>query len=495
VEIQLTPPTELIQTSPGVPGAEEPQKSKPDKNGIGAFAKILAGLTDRSLIDRGLLRKSGTGESALGDALSVEIPDTVSLAETTETGETGPVSGGKGKKSRIGKTAANEKTDTKKLSKNGKTEPESLQLEPAEQEKSLFALGRLTSQAENQLTLGKTDGDAESLTADLRLRSRESVKTETTSAELIQDKGQKQPLTANSVALAAEEPAENTQITAEKAKNRLNSAAANAKNRSNAAETPIGTAGEYQQAGAQKAVSGEKDGRSKLEEARNKRRGVNVEVRDFRSDGTVTEGVARDGHVPLRVSAETRLAGDSGSKEIVLELRLPDQGREAASATTTWEAKAGQAFEDLLARELHQNFNNDIVRHASIALRDGNEGTIKLALKPESLGNVKIRLEMAENKITGHIVVESKEALRAFERELSSLEKAFRDSGFDGANLEMSLAADGRGAEQQWQETEASQFLTEQIAASRYDAALERMEIPLTLDVYQQGARTVNMFA
>jgi len=498
VEIQLTPPTELIQTSPGVPGAEEPQKSKPEKNGIGAFAKILAGLLDHSLTDRGLLRKSGTGESAtgaaLGDALS-EVSDTVSLAETTETGETDPVSGGKGKNSRIGKTAASEKTDTKKLSKNGTTEPESLQLEPAEQEKSLFALGRLTGQAENQLALGEMDGDAESLTAGLRRLSRESVKTETISAELIQGEGQKQPLTASSAALAAEEPAENVQVNAEKAKNRLNSAAANAKNKSNAAETPIGTAGEYQQAVAQKAVSGEKDGRNKLEEARNKRRGVNVEVRDFRSGETVTEGVARDGNVPLRVSAETRLPGESAGKDIVLELRLPNQGQDAASATTAWEAKAGQAFEDLLARELHQNFNNDIVRHASVALRDGNEGTIKLALKPESLGNVKIRLEMAENRITGHIVVESKEALRAFEREISSLEKAFRDSGFDGANLEMSLAADGRGAEQQWQETEASQFLTGQIAASRYDAALERIEIPLTLDVYQQGTRAVNMFA
>jgi flagellar hook-length control protein FliK len=498
VEIQLTPPTELIQTSPGVPGAEEPQKSKPDKNGIGAFAKILAGLLDRSLTDRGLLRKSGTGESALGvalgDALS-EVSDTVSLAEATETGEIGPVSGKKAKSSRIGKTAATEKTDTKKLSKNGKTEPESPQLEHAEQEKSLFALGRLTGQLENQLVSGETDGDWESLTADLRHNSQKSMKTETISAELIRDEGQKQPLTANSAALAAEESAENLTTTAEKAKNRLNSAVANAKNKSNTAEAPVGTAGEYQQAGAQKAVSGEKDGRSKLEEARNKRRGVNVEVRDFRSDGTVTEGVARDGSVPLRVSAETRVSGENSSKDIVLELHLPDQGREAASATTAWETKAGQAFEDLLARELHQNFNNDIVRHASVALRDGNEGTIKLALKPESLGNVKIRLEMAENKITGQIIVESKEALRAFEREISSLEKAFRDSGFDGANLEMSLAADGRGAEQQWQETEASQFLTGQIAASRYDAALERIEIPLTLDVYQQGARAVNMFA
>jgi hypothetical protein len=131
-------------------------------------------------------------------------------------------------------------------------------------------------------------------------------------------------------------------------------------------------------------------------------------------------------------------------------------------------------------------------------LRDGNgglaEGTIRLALKPESLGNVKIRLEMAENKITGRIFVESEEALRAFEREIASLEKAFRDSGFDAANLEMSLASDGRGAEQ-WQGTEASQSLSRLIAASRYDASFESVSIPPTLDFYRQGERAVNLLA
>jgi flagellar hook-length control protein FliK len=150
----------------------------------------------------------------------------------------------------------------------------------------------------------------------------------------------------------------------------------------------------------------------------------------------------------------------------------------------------------MLARELHQNFNNDIVRHASVMLREGNEGTIRLALKPESLGNVKIRLEMAENKITGRIVVESEEALRAFEREISSLEKAFRESGFEGASLEMSLAADGGGA-QQCQETEASPTLPWHYAASRYDAAVENTEIlpAHASDFYRQGAWAVNVLA
>ena len=104
-----------------------------------------------------------------------------------------------------------------------------------------------------------------------------------------------------------------------------------------------------------------------------------------------------------------------------------------------------KGFEDALARELRGDLSSNIVRQAAIIVRDGNEGTIRLSLRPGSLGDVKIRLELTENKITGHIVLESNEALRAFERELPVLEKAFRDSGFSETNLEMSLAQDQGG--------------------------------------------------
>jgi flagellar hook-length control protein FliK len=253
--------------------------------------------------------------------------------------------------------------------------------------------------------------------------------------------------------------------------------------------------------GPQKAAAtAETAGKGRLDEARSrdKKRGASLEVRDLRT-GPATDAAVRGDSLHLKAAAETR-SPDSGAArgEISLELRLSSQAQDAPAVETAWETRSGQAFEDLLARELHQNFNNDIVRHASIALRDGGEGTIRLALKPESLGNVKIRLEMAENKITGHIIVESEEALRAFEREIGSLEQAFKDSGFDGANLEMSLAqdqwsADGSGAGQGWQEAEANRFLPDYGAASQYDAALERVDAPVIVDIYQRGAAAINM--
>ncbi|MDR0486671.1 MAG: flagellar hook-length control protein FliK [Treponema sp.] len=244
-------------------------------------------------------------------------------------------------------------------------------------------------------------------------------------------------------------------------------------------------------------VTPEKENISPSEETngRDKRRDkvtrekVTFEVRDMRT-ASQNADAPRSAVMRLNAGAETRVQNEGSVREMTLELRLPDQGQN--QAPTQWEAKAGAALEDLLARELHQNFNNDIVRHASMALRDEGEGTIRLALKPESLGNVKIRLEMAENKITGHIVVESEEALRAFRKEIQSLEQAFRDSGFASAELNLSLTADGRNME--GREQEASSF-TPQMAASRYDDSFEQAEASLVDVHFRQGPGSIDMLA
>jgi hypothetical protein len=206
--------------------------------------------------------------------------------------------------------------------------------------------------------------------------------------------------------------------------------------------------------------------KGRLEEVRGKERRqerFTIDVRDYRS------GQADSADVRVTAGAELKADRETGTRELTLELRLPDQRPSAPAVDVNWGTKSAYALEDLLARELHQNFNNDIVRHASMILRDEGKGIIRLALKPETLGHVKICLEMAENKITGHIVVESEEALRAFDREIHSLEQAFKESGFQEAYLETSLASDGGGAEQFRNGAHARALVSGLDAASRYD--------------------------
>jgi flagellar hook-length control protein FliK len=230
----------------------------------------------------------------------------------------------------------------------------------------------------------------------------------------------------------------------------------------------------------------EKPGR--LDELRNRSRREKIafEIRDQRTMGDTRSFVSVE-------AAAARLA-DNPIKDITLELRLPDFNNAGQSAQTTWEVKASNAMENMLARELHQNFNGDIVRHASMALKNGGESIIRLNLKPESLGNVKIRLEMTDNKVTGFIIVESEEALNAFRKELSSLEQAFKDAGFSDANLDLSLADDGKNA---WQQQE-EKTLTAQIAALNYQDSLRgsvESETGAVIDVFGEKYGSVNMLA
>jgi flagellar hook-length control protein FliK len=187
-----------------------------------------------------------------------------------------------------------------------------------------------------------------------------------------------------------------------------------------------------------------------------------------------------------RVEASQKNSSDGTSKstnedfsnqqidaDIVVELR--DGRSQAEDRGLAREVRNAGNFQDMLSRELHNGLNTEIVRHANIVLRQNGEGLIRLTLHPESLGNIKIKLEMADNKVSGRIIFESDEAMKAFEKEIASLEQSFVDSGFDGASLEMALASDHQndGAGQQWKGEEARPFFSERFVASSYESAID----------------------
>ena len=99
----------------------------------------------------------------------------------------------------------------------------------------------------------------------------------------------------------------------------------------------------------------------------------------------------------------------------------------------------------MLADRLREAWNGEIVQSARIVLKDGDAGTIRLRLRPESLGNVKIELNLSENNISGRILVESDKAKSAFERNMNQLADAFKQGGFDSASLEVAVGGGSGG--------------------------------------------------
>lgn len=202
-----------------------------------------------------------------------------------------------------------------------------------------------------------------------------------------------------------------------------------------------------------------------------------IEVHDLRRNEGVgalkgaTEAFGADKNAQVSPSSQ------SGA-DIVVALR----GDHAETGDRSFEAAArGQtttSFSDALARELREVYNADIVQRAAVTLKDGGEGLIRLSLKPESLGAVKIKLELADNKIAGRILVETDEALQAFSKELRSLEQAFLDGGFDGASLELALSSgdSGHGSNNGRGEDSGRPFFSDRLLVSEYDTAVPRAD-------------------
>ncbi len=118
--------------------------------------------------------------------------------------------------------------------------------------------------------------------------------------------------------------------------------------------------------------------------------------------------------------------------------QTPDAPRYSAPA----EAKA------VLLKELQDKMNDRIVKESGIILKDNNSGEIKLILKPESLGKVRIRLHLQDNQLTGKIFVNNPQAQDVFEKNMQTLARAFSDSGFTMSSMDVSVGGKGKDPEQ-----------------------------------------------
>ena len=127
------------------------------------------------------------------------------------------------------------------------------------------------------------------------------------------------------------------------------------------------------------------------------------------------------------------------------------------SSNTQTAAGAGSNFQAMLTNQL-QNNAQEFVRAGSIVLKDNNMGSINLILHPESLGNVKINLQLTDKIIAGHITVASKEAFNAFQESLGSLKEAFTQNGFDTASFDLSWSGQGSGTGYEGQQNQQSRM-------------------------------------
>ena len=101
--------------------------------------------------------------------------------------------------------------------------------------------------------------------------------------------------------------------------------------------------------------------------------------------------------------------------------------------------KSLTAQQTAVLEKLKNDGNSEIVRQTKMILNDNNSGELRMVLKPERLGFVRIKLNLDDNNIVGRIIVDNNSIKEIFENNMENLLRNFRESGFSSASLEVSV--------------------------------------------------------
>lgn len=129
-----------------------------------------------------------------------------------------------------------------------------------------------------------------------------------------------------------------------------------------------------------------------------------------------------------------------------MTLSLANNAQQNILSSNSQTASAtGSNFQAMLSNQIQMNAP-EFAKAGSIVLKDNNQGTINLILHPESLGNVKVSLQISDKLIAGQIVVQSKEAFAAFQENMDSLKQAFAQSGFETGDFNLAMGNSMNGS-------------------------------------------------
>ena len=132
-------------------------------------------------------------------------------------------------------------------------------------------------------------------------------------------------------------------------------------------------------------------------------------------------------------------------------LFIPQQGALKDIEIPRKAAPASSAAPQTGLERLREMAGSELIRATNLVLRDGG-GEIRLVLKPESLGSVRIRMNLVDNKIEGRIIVDTSAVKQVMDQNIDALSRALTAGGFQTASLEVSVGGQNADNGRQMQE-------------------------------------------
>lgn len=183
---------------------------------------------------------------------------------------------------------------------------------------------------------------------------------------------------------------------------------------------------------------------------------------------------------------------ETDGKTANVVMSLPSQAEAVGFGS---EKESASRFQTMLANEI-KNSATDLVKTGSIILKDNNSGLINLFLKPEALGDVKIRLNISDTLISAKIIVDSQEALNAFKDSIGALKQAFEQGGFDTGSFDLSWSGQGGSGQEKNEHNAKAHFYSDALPELVQDEfeSNERI-LALMKNAIQYGTSIVNVIA
>ena len=147
-------------------------------------------------------------------------------------------------------------------------------------------------------------------------------------------------------------------------------------------------------------------------------------------NGKATHKVENSSHGSSAEPVRLEQGQNQNFNTAVSEIKLSSPGGDGSTMQKSAAAE--------LAQKLNAQSGNEIVRQVKVVLNNANSGEVQINLRPDNLGQVKIRIHLEDNRLTGRIFVESAAAREAFRNALDGLQTRLVESGFGSADLEMS---------------------------------------------------------
>ncbi|MBN2532475.1 MAG: flagellar hook-length control protein FliK [Spirochaetales bacterium] len=203
-------------------------------------------------------------------------------------------------------------------------------------------------------------------------------------------------------------------------------------------------------------------------------------------------GVSGKGEAGSTTGHTLKLDTHEGSSDTILYFSLKDgTGSQEMNQKPVTIGREHDGFDRQMMEKLRNSLQNEMVKHTKIILKENGNGEIRIVLKPESLGSIRMRVNVQNNHIDGRIFVENNNIKEIVDQAMNNLNHAFKHEGFDSISLRVSVG-NGNNQDQQDGKQESRQ---EGPAVYSYTEAAE--EFGKNLEVLFDGSMDysrVNLF-